>query len=59
MNHPGVWILGNLADDDRQHGMGIVEYANQKIQTHLDSASTVQMERRTFHHEIPFPPHSI
>jgi len=29
MNHPGVWILGDLADDDRKHGMGIViEYAN-------------------------------
>lgn len=28
MNHPGVWILGDLADDDRKHGMGIVvEYA--------------------------------
>jgi len=28
MNHPGVWVLGNLDDDDRQHGMGIVvEYA--------------------------------
>ena len=28
MNHPGVWILGDLADDDRVHGMGIVvEYA--------------------------------
>jgi FtsP/CotA-like multicopper oxidase with cupredoxin domain len=28
MNHPGVWILGDTADDDRQHGMGIVvEYA--------------------------------
>ena len=28
MNHPGVWILGDLADDDRMHGMGIVvEYA--------------------------------
>jgi FtsP/CotA-like multicopper oxidase with cupredoxin domain len=24
MNHPGVWILGDLADDDRVHGMGIV-----------------------------------
>ncbi|HUE13892.1 MAG TPA: multicopper oxidase domain-containing protein [Planctomycetaceae bacterium] len=31
MNHPGVWVLGDLADDDRQHGMGIVvEYAGQK-----------------------------
>ena len=31
MNHPGVWILGDLDDDDRHHGMGIVvEYAGQK-----------------------------
>jgi FtsP/CotA-like multicopper oxidase with cupredoxin domain len=30
MNHPGIWVLGDLADDDRGHGMGIVvEYANQ------------------------------
>ena len=29
MNHPGVWIMGDLADDDRRHGMGIVvEYAD-------------------------------
>lgn len=31
MNHPGVWILGDLADDDRGHGMGaVVEYAGQR-----------------------------
>jgi FtsP/CotA-like multicopper oxidase with cupredoxin domain len=30
MSHPGVWILGDLADDDRENGMGIVvEYAGQ------------------------------
>ncbi len=30
MDHPGVWIMGDLADDDRHHGMGIVvEYAGQ------------------------------
>jgi len=29
MNHPGMWILGDLDDDDRPHGMGIVvEYAH-------------------------------
>ena len=29
MNRPGVWIMGDLTDDDRHHGMGIVvEYAN-------------------------------
>lgn len=28
MNRPGIWIMGDLADDDRHHGMGIVlEYA--------------------------------
>lgn len=28
MNHSGIWILGDLDDDDRRHGMGIiVEYA--------------------------------
>jgi FtsP/CotA-like multicopper oxidase with cupredoxin domain len=28
MKHPGVWVLGDLSDDDRGHGMGIViEYA--------------------------------
>jgi FtsP/CotA-like multicopper oxidase with cupredoxin domain len=28
MDHPGIWIMGDLSDDDRNHGMGIVvEYA--------------------------------
>jgi FtsP/CotA-like multicopper oxidase with cupredoxin domain len=28
MNHPGVWIMGDLSDDDRHNGMGIIiEYA--------------------------------
>ncbi len=31
MNRPGVWVMGDLADDDRRHGMGVVvEYAGQK-----------------------------
>jgi FtsP/CotA-like multicopper oxidase with cupredoxin domain len=31
MNHPGVWVMGDLDDDDRRDGMGIVvEYAGQK-----------------------------
>jgi FtsP/CotA-like multicopper oxidase with cupredoxin domain len=31
MTQPGVWILGDLDDDDRQHGMGIVvEYAGHR-----------------------------
>ena len=28
MRHPGKWIMGDMADDDRRHGMGVVvEYA--------------------------------
>jgi len=31
MKQPGVWVMGDLADDDRAHGMGIVvEYAGHK-----------------------------
>jgi FtsP/CotA-like multicopper oxidase with cupredoxin domain len=31
MNHPGVWVLGDLHDDDREHGLGIVvEYAGRR-----------------------------
>ena len=31
MNHPGIWVMGDLGDDDRRHGMGIVvEYAGEK-----------------------------
>ena len=31
MNHPGVFVLGDLSDDDRGHGMGIVvEYSGRK-----------------------------
>jgi FtsP/CotA-like multicopper oxidase with cupredoxin domain len=28
MDHPGVWVMGDLSDDDRKRGMGVViEYA--------------------------------
>jgi FtsP/CotA-like multicopper oxidase with cupredoxin domain len=31
MNHPGVWVMGDLADDDRKRGMGIaIEYVGAK-----------------------------
>ncbi|MEP6755347.1 MAG: multicopper oxidase domain-containing protein [Chthonomonadales bacterium] len=31
MNHAGVWVLGDLSDEDRSRGMGIViEYAGRK-----------------------------
>src|SRR3984885_5911157 len=31
MNHPGVWVMGDMGDDDRRHGMGVVvEYGGYK-----------------------------
>jgi FtsP/CotA-like multicopper oxidase with cupredoxin domain len=31
MNRPGIWIMGDMADDDRRHGLGtVVEYAGQQ-----------------------------
>jgi FtsP/CotA-like multicopper oxidase with cupredoxin domain len=24
MNHPGVWVMGDMSDDDRHHGLGVV-----------------------------------
>lgn len=40
MNRPGVWIMGDLADDDRHHGMGIVvEYAGAHGEPHWSAPS--------------------
>jgi FtsP/CotA-like multicopper oxidase with cupredoxin domain len=62
MNHPGVWIMGDLADDDRAHGMGIVvEYAGHK-------AKPVWIPPKPFHwsyarfarpNEIPAEPDEV
>ena len=42
MNHPGVWVMGDLADDDRGHGMGIVvEYSRRQGQAAMDEAEAV------------------
>jgi FtsP/CotA-like multicopper oxidase with cupredoxin domain len=41
MNHPGVWIMGDMANDDRMHGMGIViEYADQKGKPQWGASAT-------------------
>ncbi|HEY4365234.1 MAG TPA: multicopper oxidase domain-containing protein [Bryobacteraceae bacterium] len=41
MNHPGVWVMGDMSNDDRMHGMGIViEYADQKGKPQWGTSST-------------------
>ena len=49
MNHPGVWVMGDLADDDRRHGMGIVvEYAGAEGQAAMGQAEAVPLGLHAF-----------
>jgi FtsP/CotA-like multicopper oxidase with cupredoxin domain len=49
MHHPGVWILGDLDDDDRQRGMGIViEYEGQSGQPKWEKPISVAWDYSAF-----------
>lgn len=49
MNHPGVWVMGDLADDDRGNGMGIVvEYAGHKGKPQWAKPPTFKWDYRRF-----------
>jgi len=49
MNHPGVWILGDLADDDRRHGMGHrCRVCTSVRQAAMVEARAFSMELRSF-----------
>jgi FtsP/CotA-like multicopper oxidase with cupredoxin domain len=49
MNQPGVWILGDLLDDDRHGGMGIVvEYAGQRGAPQWAAPPPFQWDYRLF-----------
>ena len=47
MNHPGVWVMGDMSDDDRRHGMGIVvEYGGHSGKPRVDRSPSVYLELR-------------
>jgi FtsP/CotA-like multicopper oxidase with cupredoxin domain len=49
MNHPGVWVLGDLSDDDRANGMGtVVEYAGQTGPPQWTAPSPFRWDYRLF-----------
>jgi FtsP/CotA-like multicopper oxidase with cupredoxin domain len=49
MNHPGVWILGDLADDDRMNGMGtVIEYADRKGKPQWSAPKPFRWDYRRF-----------
>jgi FtsP/CotA-like multicopper oxidase with cupredoxin domain len=63
MNHPGVWVLGDLDDDDRGRGMGIVvEYAGSQGKPFWRTPAPARWDYRLFAdpHRQPQPPdHTI
>jgi FtsP/CotA-like multicopper oxidase with cupredoxin domain len=49
MNHPGVWVLGDLEDEDRRRGMGIVvEYAGRSGKPAWVAAAPFKWDYRRF-----------
>lgn len=51
MHHPGVWIMGDVSDDDRRHGMGIVvEYAGYKGKAQWISPKPFKWNYASFGH---------
>jgi FtsP/CotA-like multicopper oxidase with cupredoxin domain len=49
MNHPGVWVLGDVSDDDRNAGMGaVVEYAGRTGSPHWTMPAKFTWDYRTF-----------
>jgi FtsP/CotA-like multicopper oxidase with cupredoxin domain len=63
MNQPGVWILGDLSDDDRQRGMGIVvEYAGRTGQPQWAPPPAFRWDYRLFAQSnagAPAPDHIV
>jgi FtsP/CotA-like multicopper oxidase with cupredoxin domain len=57
MNEPGVWILGDTSDDDRQHGMGIVvEYAGSSGAATWAPPPSSHWDYTRFGHQGPLSP---
>ena len=56
MQHPGVWVLGDLDNDDRKHGMGIiVEYAGQSGEAKWEKPKPFQWDYSLFGHPSTAP----
>ncbi|MGQ5637898.1 MULTISPECIES: multicopper oxidase family protein [unclassified Streptomyces] len=63
MNHPGVWVLGDTSDDDRNAGMGtVVEYAGRTGSPQWTTPPAFTWDYRTFARPGPAtqqPDHTI
>jgi FtsP/CotA-like multicopper oxidase with cupredoxin domain len=57
MRHPGVWVLGDLDDDDRRRGMGVVvEYAGQSGEAKWVKPKPFLWDYSIFGHAAPPTP---
>jgi FtsP/CotA-like multicopper oxidase with cupredoxin domain len=57
MTNPGVWVLGDVSDDDRDHGMGIVvEYAGRGGDPQWVAPPPFKWDYRLFARPAPVPP---
>lgn len=57
MTNPGVWVLGDLSDDDRGRGMGVVvEYAGRGGDPQWATPPPFKWDYRAFAHPAPVPP---
>jgi FtsP/CotA-like multicopper oxidase with cupredoxin domain len=63
MNHSGIWVLGDLDDDDRGRGMGIVvEYAGARGKPAWHAPAAARWDYRIFgnlHRQAPAPDETI
>jgi FtsP/CotA-like multicopper oxidase with cupredoxin domain len=56
MTNPGVWVLGDLSDDDRGHGMGVVvEYAGRGGDAQWAAPPAFKWDYRLFAPPNPAP----
>ncbi|MGD1174209.1 multicopper oxidase family protein [Mycobacterium seoulense] len=57
MTNPGVWVLGDVSDDDREHGMGVVvEYAGRGGDPQWAPPPPFTWDYRLFARPAPVPP---
>ncbi|OBH37581.1 copper oxidase [Mycobacterium sp. E342] len=57
MTNPGVWVLGDVSDDDRNHGMGVVvEYGGRGGDPQWAPPPSFKWDYRLFAKPAPVPP---
>lgn len=57
MRQSGVWVLGDVSDDDREHGMGVaIEYAGAKGKPQWSKPKPFKWDYTRFGHDVPMMP---